>query len=256
MNRIKILASSEARTDSGECTPFPENATAGNCAFPSCFIPLHFEPNYAYPLLIWLHGDGSNESELPLVMPYVSLRNYVAYAPRSPGSSGQQDGAHEHVTWPDSEESIVEASQRVFECLELARTRFQISPERVFIAGRDAGGTMALRLALANPECFKGACSIGGSFPEGHAPLAAINDARHLQLMIAHGRSSSYDEETVCHDLRLLHVAGLSVTLRQYPCGDEMTDNMLRDLDRWMMQHITGQDTVNANTWPKIESLN
>ena len=38
----------------------------------------------------------------------------------------------------------------------------------------------------------------------------------------------------------LFHAAGMSVTLRQYPCGDELTTQMLRDLDVWLMEQVTG----------------
>lgn len=47
-----------------------------------CFGPLHYEPNYRYPLLIWLHGLGESEQTLLSIMPEISLRNYVAIAPR------------------------------------------------------------------------------------------------------------------------------------------------------------------------------
>jgi phospholipase/carboxylesterase len=38
--------------------------------------------------------------------------------------------------------------------------------------------------------------------------------------------------------LRLLHVAGCTVALRQYPGGDNLTSNMLSDLDRWVMELV------------------
>ena len=48
------------------------------------FAPLHYEPNYAYPLVIWLHGPGDDERQLLRVMPLVSMRNYVSVGPRAP----------------------------------------------------------------------------------------------------------------------------------------------------------------------------
>jgi len=36
----------------------------------------------------------------------------------------------------------------------------------------------------------------------------------------------------------------MSVTLRQYPCGDELTTQMLRDLDVWLMEQVTGVSTA------------
>jgi len=39
--------------------------------------------------------------------------------------------------------------------------------------------------------------------------------------------------------LRLLHSAGMSVTLRVYPGGDELSPQMLADVDRWIIEQIT-----------------
>ena len=64
--------------------------------------------------------------------------------------------------------------------------------------------------------------------------------ARRLPAFLALGRDSEvYGPDKACDDLRLLHTAGVSVTLRQYPCGHELTTQMLRDVDRWIMEQIT-----------------
>jgi len=52
--------------------------------------------------------------------------------------------------------------------------------------------------------------------------------------------SVAYPVARVCDELMLFHAAGMSVTLRQYPCGDELTTQMLRDLDVWLMEQVTG----------------
>ena len=51
-------------------------------------------------------------------------------------------------------------------------------------------------------------------------------------------RSRSYPAAQVCNELRLFHSAGLCVTLRQYPCGDELTTLMLADMNRWIMEQV------------------
>ena len=48
-----------------------------------CIVtPLHYERNYAYPLVVWLHGPGGDERQVTRVMPLVSSRNYAAVGPR------------------------------------------------------------------------------------------------------------------------------------------------------------------------------
>ena len=84
-------------------------------------------------------------------------------------------------------------------------------PERVFIAGYQCGGTMALRVAMACPQMFGGALSIGGAFPGGQSPLAKLAQIRKLPLFLAHCRdSATYTVDTVCDELRLFHSAGLA----------------------------------------------
>ena len=67
---------------------------------------------------------------------------------------------------------------------------------------------------------------------------------RDSRLLIMHCRDSQdYPLHQVCGELSLFHAAGMSVTLRQYPCGDELTTHMLRDLDIWLMEQVTGESS-------------
>lgn len=203
---------------------------------PQCLLaPLHYERNYAYPLLVWLHDEGGSERELKRIMPLVSLRNYVSLAVR--GTSPTPGG----YTWAEAADAVLTAEIRVAEAVALAKQRFHIHAGRVFLAGHGVGGTLAMRLALRNPQQYAGGVSIGGCFPQGQSPLARLAAARAARLLIMHCRdSATYPVERLCDELALFHAAGLSVTLRQYPCGDELTTQMLRDLDVWLMEQVTG----------------
>lgn len=212
------------------------------CAEPApraVFSPLHYEPGYAYPLVVWLHGPGENEFQLRQIMPQMSLRNYVAIAPRGTralGSSGKRG-----FTWEQTEQPIDEAAEKVIACLDFASDRFHIASSRLFLAGDNSGGTMAIRLAFRFPELFAGVVSFSGPFPQGLHPLCHIDALRRLPLLLAMGRKGrNYTETRLCQDLRLAHVAGLNVSVRQYPCGDELTEGMLSDTNRWMMDLVCG----------------
>jgi phospholipase/carboxylesterase len=202
----------------------------------SLFAPLHYEANYAYPLLVWLHSAGGDERQLARVMPLVSMRNYVGLAVRGPVAAPRRGFA-----WPQTTEAIDAAEQRILESIDKACERYHVHRQRVYLAGYESGGTMAYRVALRNPARFAAAVSIGGSFPQGNMPLARLTQLRKFPLLLAHCRDSqNYPVDRVCEELRLFHAAGLAVTLRQYPCGDELTTQMLHDLDVWLMEHVTG----------------
>jgi phospholipase/carboxylesterase len=208
------------------------------------FAPMHYEPGYAYPLVVWLHGSLGNEQQLRRVMPLVSMRNYVAVAPRGTNGDRVRRGA---FSWQQSESDVEEAEDRVFECISSAERRFNIHPQRVFLAGLGCGGTMALRVAWNHPERFAGVATIGGPPPVDNRPLRNVNLLRQLSCFVATSRKSlTYPELDVCRDLRLLHSAGCTVALRQYPCGDELTTQMLADLDRWMMELVCSPVASNS----------
>jgi phospholipase/carboxylesterase len=168
----------------------------------------------------------------------VSLRNYVAVGPRAccppdPGCLGYQ--------WRQNEHAVQDAEERVFDSIDVACSKYNVEKGRVFLAGYQCGGTLALRIGLKRPEYFAGAISIGGPFPTGSAPLSRLRRARKLPILMAQGRESvTYPPQVICRELRLYHAAAMHVTLRLYPCGDELTTQMLDDMDEWMMERING----------------
>lgn len=205
------------------------------------FAPLHYEPQYAYPLLIWLHGPGDNERQLMRVMPLISMRNYVAVAPRATLADEPDVPDSQTFRWSDMADDRVQAEQHVFDCIDVVRRKYHIENQRIFIAGCQQGGTMALRIGMRFPDRFAGAACIGGRFPAGNQPLNQLDKVRQLPLLIAQGRDSQkYTLDQICTDIRLFHTAGLKVTVRQYPCGDDITTTMLSDLNTWLMDIVTG----------------
>lgn len=247
MNRIQSLSpesdllSAEApELDLGLAVFSPAREDAP-CAL---FAPLHYESNYAYPLLVWLHGPDDDENQLKRLMPLLSMRNYVGVAPRGTVSLRRQARLRPLYTWGDSHADVALAEQHVFESIAVARRKFHIHRQRVFLGGFDCGGSMAFRLAMLHPDCFAGVLSLGGPFPTGSC-LRRLTEARQLNLFIVSGATSEhYPAERVCDDLRLLHSAGMHITLRHYPCGHVITPDMLADMNRWIMELVTAPAAV------------
>lgn len=203
------------------------------------FGPLHYESGYAYPLVVWLHGPRDDEGQLKRIMPLVSMRNFVAVAPRGPCRVSQADRRGGGHTWPSDPAATTLVQQRIEQSIAAAQGRYHVHSERIFVAGFDVGGTTAFRAAMNYPERFAGALSLCGGFPSQDSPLARLTDVRQLPLFLACGRDSpEYAPPQVCRDLRLFHAAGMNVTMRQYPCGHEITVGMLTDMNRWMMEQI------------------
>ena len=252
MNRIKICPDGtspylSAKTKPNNQTPQP----SGEKTFSpiedesfsderAIFLPLHYEKNYAYPLIIWLHDNGSDQNYLPDVMFDISIRNYLAVAPRGPENDWDSG-----YCWPQTTDCVYRSMCSIQAAMDEVRSRFNIDSQRIYIGGTGGGGTMAFRLACMQPELFAGIISLNGPFPEEQAPLSQYRACRELPVFWAHSRKSeSFAEADLCAQLRLLHIAGFSVTLRQYPCGDELTAQMFNDINVWIMDAINGTDEL------------
>ncbi|MEC8338699.1 MAG: hypothetical protein VXZ84_11205 [Planctomycetota bacterium] len=212
----------------------------------SVFTPLHFEPNYAYPLLIWLHGEDENEMHLRQVMPKISMRNYAAVAPRGTLSLSldeqQTSQSNGTFSWSLRNGDYCEAIERVCRAIERAEERFKIDKDRIFLAGKGSGGTMALQIGMTLPETFSGVISVGGPLPRKDALLAHLDKSRQVPVLLTVDRDNDqYPDTMVCADLRLLHIAGMTVTLRQYPAGEILRDSMLSDIDQWIMDVLASE---------------
>lgn len=202
----------------------------------SLAAPIHYAPGYSYPLVVWLHGEDSSEMELQQVMPLVSMRNYVGVAPRGTHRACKSRRVY---SWRQTAGEVAEACQRVRECVEIARDQFNVHANRIFVAGHGAGGTMALRVGMENPELFAGAISLSGRVPRGANAFRRIKDARRLPIMLSVSPTEGYyTSEQVKEDLRLLHCGGFNLTLRLYPEGDMLTDHMFADVDSWIMENF------------------
>jgi len=229
-----------------ECGLFSTPSGDNHCTL---FAPLHYEPGYAYPLIVWLHGEGFDERQLMKVMPLVSMRNYAAVAPRGTCFLGYGEENRTGYGWQQSDEQIAEAQQKIFDGIEAAEKKFHVDPRRVFLVGFDSGGTMAFRVATNHPQRFAGVMSLCGAFPTDRTPLGNLNAARRLPMFLAVGRDAQqYPASAVCDALRLFHTAGMSLTLRQYPCGHQLAPQMLRDVDRWIIEQITAVEDSLASS--------
>jgi phospholipase/carboxylesterase len=221
-----------ARTLKSFATPTSTSSPSSALASPALFTPLHYEPGYAYPLIVWLHSNGDDQTQVQRIMPSISLRNFIAVAPQA--SVGDSAAGY---FWQQTAAGIEEAQAAVVQAIDHAQLKLNVAPHRIFLAGYGAGGTMALRVALELSQSLAGVVSINGPLPSGLTPLRDWMSCRQLPIFWAHCRKSrDFSESLLCDQLKLLHVGGFSVTLRQYPAADELPAQSLHDLNGWIME--------------------
>jgi phospholipase/carboxylesterase len=202
------------------------------------FLPFGYEPNYPYPLLVFLHGNGSSEEQILRLAPRLSRRNYICIALRGPTEAAARPDGTASFGWGDDPGNAM-VEEYVFRAIEQTRRNFHVHSERLFLAGFREGATLAYTLGLTFPERFAGVISMNGCMPRRGGPLLRLPDVRKLKVLIGHGVANAIVPQKLARDdFRLLYTAGLSVKLHSYATNHHIHPEMLRDIDRWIMRQI------------------
>jgi len=201
-------------------------------------LPLHYEPKYRYPLIVWLHSDGNNENQIKQIIPHISVRNYVAVGIRGTRSIDSRGHCYE---WRKSPAAIQLAYENVLDAIDHHCDQFSIDASRVILAGYRAGGTMAMRIAFEAPSRFAGVISLGGGVPKGCRSLSKLDELRNRRLPMLWQwaiESESYINEQVERDMRTAMMIKAQLEIRQYASDDEMNTATLSDINDWVMAKV------------------
>ena len=196
------------------------------------------------PLLLLLHGIGSNEHDLFGLAPYLDERFLIVSA-RAPVVLGAGAYGWFNIEFtPLGMTADIEQAKRRLELLpvfldELVKT-YGADDKRVFLAGFSQGAMMSLALALTRPEKIAGVVAMSGRFPV--SVLGTDLDRKALEgmpVLVTHGL---YDPVLPVEEGRgiqkNLQALPLELTYREYPMRHEVTLESLRDVSAWLSKTL------------------
>jgi len=198
------------------------------------YIPEHYEVGYAYPLIVWFHGNDSSEAELAQVMPVISERNYIGVALRGDVASDKGHG------WSSEGVESGALLDDVRQIVMSLRREYHIHSERIYLAGFGSGATTAVQVMLKKPEWFGGVISFSGEVPTTQAPTGPAEELKDKRILLATslGANTTRVGDVVAAG-RLLYSVGMKVGTRIYQdAANAPSSKMLRDLDSWLMDDI------------------
>ncbi|HKA01217.1 MAG TPA: hypothetical protein VKE70_32110 [Candidatus Solibacter sp.] len=201
------------------------------------FLPTGYEPNYAYPLLVFFHGPGGSDEQVLRLAPRLSRRNFICIGLRGTHLLGHRADGRLGYGWgaDGRNDSLVE--DYVLGAIEQTRRNYHVHSERIYLAGFCEGATLAYRMGLAFPEKFGGIIALNGTMPRRGAPLLRLPELRQLRILIGHGIANSVVPLSLARDdFRLLYTAGLAVRMHTYPATHRLHLDMLRDVNRWVIE--------------------
>lgn len=205
------------------------------------------------PLLMLLHGVGSNEEELFALAPQLDPRFYVLSLRGpyeiAPGQFGWYELSFTPRGQAPNEQQAEESRNLLAQFITQAVEHYEAAPELVFLLGFSQGGSLCLATLLTEPTGIRGVVAIAARLLPGllkpgsplGGKLAEAPDLQKRSLFLGHGIS---DQVTPIETARgvegILARAPLEMTYREYEMGHEIGERCLRELDVWLRTQLGG----------------
>lgn len=192
------------------------------------------------PLLLLLHGVGSNEEDLFALSPYLD-RRFLIVSARAPVTLDYGGYGWFRIDFtPRGMTADVEQAKRSLGMLpgfidQLVDT-YRADAGRVYLAGFSQGAMMSLALLVTHPEKVAGVVAMSGRLPEQVLEREPNRDAlTGKPVLITHGL---YDPVLPVEQGRAareyLETLPVDLTYREYPMGHEVSAESLRAVTGWL----------------------
>jgi phospholipase/carboxylesterase len=196
------------------------------------------------PLLLLLHGIGSNENDLFSFASDLDNRFLVVSA-RAPFL--MMPGMYAWFNIEFTPEGIIpdldqaeESRRLVVAFIDEVVDSYGADPHQVYLMGFSQGAMMSLSVALARPDKVARVVAMSGRLPQRVLDHAASTDAlRRLAVFISHG---IYDEVIPvsngrdCRDE--LEKLSIPLTYCEYPMAHQVSAECLRDITLWLADSL------------------
>ena len=199
-------------------------------------------PSAKAPLLILLHGYGSNEQDLMGLADQLP-QQYTIVSARAPItlSTGSYAWYHLDMSSGKTVYSAVEAEQsrqQLFRFIDELKQKYHAS--EVVLLGFSQGAIMSYSVALTQPQKVKGIVALSGRLLTDIEPhLASREKLQQLHVFIGHGKTDpvlpfTHGEAAYAKCKKL----GTQVTFKEYPMRHEISSQELLDIQRWFQQFM------------------
>jgi phospholipase/carboxylesterase len=200
------------------------------------------------PLLLLLHGIGSNEEDLFALAPalpptclVISLRGRLTLQP------GAYAWFHAEFL-PDGIE--IEAGEEkesraaVLKVIDEAVEAYGADPDQVYLMGFSQGAIMSLSIMLTHPEKIAAVVAMSGRVLEEVKPgMVAPEKLEGFPVLIAHGVADEVIPIRYARAaLEYLRPFNVKLFYREYGMGHTVTEDSLTDILEWLNEVMMGQN--------------
>ena len=194
------------------------------------------------PLLIMLHGYGSNENDLFSMAPMLNTRASVVSL-RAPHTLPWGGFAWYEIDFTQIGKGRISNVEQARKSLELLieeipkfHKQYGTDPDRTWIMGFSQGCILSYALSLSNPTKFSKVLALSGYILDELVPKSYKSEnLGHLDYFISHGVQDEVLPVAWARTaVGILEQLQISHVYKEYPMGHGVNPECFDDMKRWM----------------------
>ncbi len=192
------------------------------------------------PIIIFLHGYGSNEEDLFSLAQFVPA-HYTVVSARAPITLSQGSYAWYNLGRSNGKiNSKIEDHLNAIKILEIfieqLKKKYLFDHKQIYLLGFSQGSIISYSLALSNPSLIKGIAVFGGRLEEKIKPKIKSNTPiKNLKVFITHGIQDQVINISESRSaLVYLKQKGIKPDYHEYNAGHEINEEMLKAFVKWL----------------------
>lgn len=196
------------------------------------------------PLLLLLHGYGSNEDDLFSFATELP-DNYYIISAQAPYSLMQGSYAWYAINFDADENKFSDLDQAresrdlIVTFLDELIAKYPIDTDNITLIGFSQGAILSYGIALSYPQKIKNVVALSG-YLNTDIIISGYenNNFTHLNIFASHG---SVDQvipvEWARKGPQVLRSKGINLTYKEYPVGHGVAPQNFFDFKNWLLQH-------------------
>lgn len=202
--------------------------------------PDEYDLDREYPLIILLHGYGSNMADLAGLTPAISRTEYLYACPNAPMGldlgMGQTGYAWANLYGNRHDEEALASEDRFMDFLEEMESAYRIRQDLCIMGGFSQGGMMTYQMGLPRPEKFAGLFALSARVKSPDIIHPRLPERRAHPVFVAHGtRDMIVRIEAGRGSRDLLQEWGYSPEYHEYDgMAHEIRQDVIDDVVTWL----------------------
>jgi len=198
------------------------------------------------PLLILLHGYGSNDEdlfsfapELPKELLIISARAPLTLGFGSYAWYSINFDATTHEKFSDLDEAR-ESILKIEEFIEEIKEKYKVNQEKVFLLGFSQGAILSYALAMRNPTKINNILALSGYINNELIPKNLTSEnCKNLDFFISHGTVDQVlPIDWSRNSLAILDSLKIKYTFNEYPVGHGVNPQNFADFKNWIKDRL------------------